>query len=81
MFVLNPKQVSGICDEILKKDYSDKLNFWAYARIDTLNNNDMLKKMRKTGFNWLAIGIESSSEHVRDGVAKGRFNNFNIRWH
>ena len=79
MFVLNPKQVSGICDEILKKDYSDKLNFWAYARVDTLNNNDMLKKMRKTGFNWLAIGIESSSEHVRDGVAKGRFNNFNIK--
>ena len=28
MFVLNPKQVTSICDEILKKDYADKLNFW-----------------------------------------------------
>ena len=38
MFALNPKQVTSICDEILK-DYADKLNFWAYARIDTLNDN------------------------------------------
>ena len=79
MFVLNPKQVTSICDEILKKDYADKLNFWAYARIDTLNDNEMLKKMKRSGFNWLALGIESSSEHVRDGVTKGRFNNYNIK--
>ena len=45
MFVLNPKQVSGICDEILTEGLGDKLNFWAYARIDTLNDNEMLKKI------------------------------------
>lgn len=78
MFVLNPKQVNEICDEILKEGYGDKLNFWAYARIDTLNDNEMLKKMKKSGFNWLALGIESSSEHVRDGVVKGRFDNYDI---
>ena len=39
MFVLNPKQVTGICDEILKEGLGDKLNFWAYARIDTLNDD------------------------------------------
>ena len=78
MFVLNPKQVNEICDEILKAGYGDKLNFWAYARIDTLNDNEMLKKMKKSGFNWLALGIESSSEHVRDGVVKGRFDNYDI---
>jgi len=33
----------------------------------------MLKKMKKAGFNWLAIGVESGSKHVRDGVIKGRF--------
>ena len=38
----------------------------------------MLKKMQKSGFKWLALGIESSSEHVRDGVTKGRFDNFDI---
>ena len=78
MFVLNPKQVNEICDEILKAGYGDKLNFWAYARIDTLNDNEMLKKMKKSGFNWLALGIRSSSEHVRDGVVKGRFDNYDI---
>ncbi len=78
MFVLNPKQVSGICDEIEKEGFGDKLNFWAYARIDTLNDDEMLKKMQKSGFKWLALGIESSSKHVRDGVVKGRFDNYDI---
>ena len=36
MFVLNPKQVTGICDEIINSGYGKILNFWAYARIDTL---------------------------------------------
>jgi len=78
MFVLNPKQIIGICDEIQKEGLGDKLNIWAYARIDTLNNDEMLKKMIKSGFKWLALGIESSSKHVRDGVVKGRFDNFDI---
>ena len=78
MFVLNPKQVTGICDEIIERGYGEKLNFWAYARIDTLQDNEMLKKMSKSGFKWLALGIESSSKHVRDGVVKGRFDNYDI---
>mgnify|MGYP001163961416 FL=1 len=78
MFVLNPKQVSGICDAIIASGYGDKLNFWAYARIDTLEDDQMLIKMKKAGIKWLALGIESSSEHVRDGVIKGRFDNYDI---
>ena len=71
MFVLNPKQVISICDKIIERNYN--LNFWAYARIDTLQNEEMLEKMKKAGMNWIGIGIESASEHVRDGVIKGRF--------
>ena len=78
MFVLNPKQVIGICDEIISRGYGEKLNFWAYARIDTLEDNEMLKKMAKSGIKWLGLGIESSSKHVRDGVIKGRFGNHDI---
>ena len=78
MFVLNPKQVTGICDEIINRGYGEKLNFWAYARIDTLEDNEMLKKMAKSGIKWLGLGIESSSKHVRDGVIKGRFGNHDI---
>jgi len=78
MFVLNPKQIIELCDKILAHGYGDKLNFWAYARIDTLNDDEMLKKMSKSGFRWLALGIESSSKHVRNGVTKGRFENYDI---
>jgi anaerobic magnesium-protoporphyrin IX monomethyl ester cyclase len=78
MFVLNPKQVIGVCDEIIKLGYGDKLNFWAYARIDTLEDDEMLRKMQKAGIKWLGLGIESSSKHVRDGVVKGRFDNYDI---
>ncbi len=71
MFVLNPKQVMSICEKIIERSYD--LNFWAYARIDTLQNEKMLEKMKEAGMHWIAIGIESASEHVRDGVVKGRF--------
>ena len=78
MFVLNPKQVSEVCDEIIKTGFGKNLNFWAYARIDTLEDDVMLKKMIKAGFRWLGLGIESSSSSVRDGVVKGRFDNHDI---
>ena len=78
MFVLNPKQVTEICDEIINSGYGKDLNFWAYARIDTLEDNVMLEKMVKSGFKWLGLGIESSNPNVRDGVIKGRFTNYDI---
>jgi hypothetical protein len=76
MFVLNPRQVVAICDRIIARGYD--LNIWAYARIDTLNDLTMLAKLKRAGFNWLGLGIESGSSHVRDGVTKGRFGNIDI---
>lgn len=70
MFVLNRSHVEGICDRIIEKGYGDKINIWAYARVDTVQA-DLLVKMRRAGFRWLALGIESGSSHVRDGVEKG----------
>ena len=77
MFVLNPRQVTEICDRIIEREY--KLNIWAYARIDTLQDEVMLTKLKRAGFNWLGLGIESGSNHVRDGVTKGRFGNIDIK--
>ncbi len=68
MFVLNEKHVLGICDLIIERGL--KFNIWAYARIDTVRDS-MLEKLKKAGFNWLGIGIESASRFVRDGVDKG----------
>jgi anaerobic magnesium-protoporphyrin IX monomethyl ester cyclase len=70
MFVLNKNHVIEICDGIIARGY--KLNIWAYARVDTIKDY-YLEKLKKAGFNWLGIGIESGSKFVRDGVEKGRF--------
>ncbi|HEY7655536.1 MAG TPA: radical SAM protein [Burkholderiales bacterium] len=70
MFVLNRNHVLGICDRIIERGH--KLNIWAYARVDTVKD-EFLDKLARAGFRWLALGIESGSKHVRDGVEKGRF--------
>ncbi len=67
MFVLNERHVAAICDELISRDYD--LNIWAYARVDTVKPH-LLRKMRQAGIRWLALGIESGSAHVRDGIAK-----------
>lgn len=67
MFVLNERHVLTLCDELIARNYG--LNIWAYARVDTVKPH-MLDKLRKAGIRWLALGIESGSEHVRDGAEK-----------
>ena len=75
MFVLNEQHVMGICDLLIERNYD--LNIWAYARIDTVKDR-YLEKLKRAGFNWLALGIESGSKFVRDGVEKGSFNEKDI---
>jgi len=75
MFVLNRDHVIGICDLIIERGYD--LNIWAYARVDTVKD-EFLDKLKRAGFRWLALGIESGSKHVRDGVEKGRFGSLEI---
>jgi radical SAM superfamily enzyme YgiQ (UPF0313 family) len=70
MFVLNEKHVFAICDGIVERGL--EFNIWAYARVDTVKPH-YLAKLKAAGVNWLALGIESASKHVRDGVEKGRF--------
>lgn len=75
-FVFKKKHVLEICDLIIQRGYD--LNIWAYARIDTIDEN-MLRKMKQAGINWLGFGIEAGSNKVRNGVTKGRFNQNDIR--
>lgn len=76
MFVLHPKHVLGLCDLIIERGYD--LNIWAYARVDTVKDR-FLDKLKRAGFNWLGLGIESGSKFVRDGVEKGRFGDTDIK--
>jgi radical SAM superfamily enzyme YgiQ (UPF0313 family) len=67
MFVLNYGHVLGVCDAIVERGLD--LNVWAYARVDTVRA-PVLDRLKRAGINWLALGIESGSAHVRDGALK-----------
>jgi len=67
MFVLNARHVIGICDRIIERGYG--LNIWAYARVDTVKD-EMLDKLKRAGFNWLALGIEAADDRVLTDVDK-----------
>lgn len=67
MFVLNPRHVLGLCDLLIDRDYG--LNIWAYARVDTVREA-MIDKLKRAGFNWLALGIEAASDRVLADVDK-----------
>lgn len=73
MFVLDRRHVIEICERLISIGIGDRLNLWAYARVDTLADERMLELMRAAGFRWLGIGIESGSQHVRDASHKGKF--------
>ena len=75
MFVLQEDHVIRLCDLIIERGYD--FNFWAYARVDTVKDK-FLEKLKKAGFNWLCLGIESKSKHVRDGAQKGHYNEQDI---
>jgi anaerobic magnesium-protoporphyrin IX monomethyl ester cyclase len=76
MFVLNPKHYVAIAEGLAALPFADDLNFWAYARVDTVKEGH-LALLRKAGIRWLALGIESASQYVRDGADK-RYSNEDI---
>jgi radical SAM superfamily enzyme YgiQ (UPF0313 family) len=69
IFLLDKEHVEGVCDEIIRRGY--ELNIWAYARVDTVRDEGLLRKMHKAGIRWLALGIESANREVRKDVSKG----------
>lgn len=76
MFVLNENHFLALCR--LLKERNHGFNIWAYARIDTVKQ-EHLEALKSAGVNWLALGIESGSKYVREGVSKGRFGQEDIR--
>lgn len=67
LFVLDEKHYMKIVDLLIDRRYD--LNLWAYARVDTVKSEN-LKRMKKAGINWLALGIESANSEVREGASK-----------
>ena len=76
MFVMNKNHFLKLSHLLAERNHG--FNIWAYARVDTVKP-EFLEPLKKAGVNWLALGIESGSKHVRDGVTKGRFGQEDIR--
>jgi radical SAM superfamily enzyme YgiQ (UPF0313 family) len=68
VFTIRLDLVEELCDRIIAAKLD--LNFWAYARVESVRNPDILKKMRQAGVRWLAYGIEAAHERVRAAVDK-----------
>ncbi|MFQ6095317.1 MAG: B12-binding domain-containing radical SAM protein [Candidatus Bathyarchaeia archaeon] len=54
------KHASDLCDEIVRREISDKIMWFVQARSDeVVKNKDVLPKMRKAGNRWILMGAES----------------------
>jgi len=79
MFLLNPKYYVPLCEKLEKRNKDDKLRIWSYSRIDTVKRPEILKLVRKAGIKWLCLGIESGDKTIRLEVAKGKFEDVDVK--
>ena len=79
MFLLNPKYYKPLCEKLSELNTDDSLRMWAYSRIDTVKNPEVLSLVRKAGIKWLCLGIESGDKKVRLEVSKGKFEDVDVR--
>jgi len=79
MFLLNPKYYVPICKLLKERNKDDSLRLWAYSRIDTIKRYENLELVRKAGIKWLCLGIESGDKKVRLQVAKGKFEDIDVK--
>ena len=78
MFLLNKKFYLPLCDLLIERGYGEHLRMWAYSRIDTITNPEILNKVRRAGIKWLCLGIESGDRNIRLEVSKGNFKDVDI---
>ncbi len=79
MFLLNKKFYLPLCEKLSELNKDDSLRMWAYSRIDTVKNPSILSIVRSAGIKWLCLGIESGDQKVRLEVAKGKFQDVDVR--
>ncbi len=79
LFIYKPDHYLPIAHGIIEKKYN--LNICAFARVDVLNKVDQaeLEILKKAGFNWFKLGIESCNPDSLKSVSKGSFSTEIIR--
>ena len=78
MFLLNQKFYLPLCEMLAERNKDDRNKMWAYSRIDTVKNPEILSKVRQAGIKWLCLGIESGRKDIRLEVSKGKFEDVDV---
>ncbi len=69
-FTVNKKWVSELCDLIISSDLKQKINWCANSRVNTIDE-EMIIKMKEGGCSLIALGIESGSSESLEKMKKG----------
>jgi radical SAM superfamily enzyme YgiQ (UPF0313 family) len=79
LFVYDPDHYLPIARGLVKRNYG--LNICAFARVDRVHAmpDEELQLLKNAGFNWFKLGIESGSDDVLRGIAKGTYTKDIIR--
>ena len=66
------QRMEDLCDEIIKRGFSDDINCFLQARCDDVaRNQQLLPKMRRAGITWVLLGVESHSQSNLESYRKG----------
>jgi anaerobic magnesium-protoporphyrin IX monomethyl ester cyclase len=66
------QRMEDLCDELIKRGFSDDISCFMQARCDdVVGNQDLLPKMSRAGINYLLLGVESQSQRNLDSFRKG----------
>ena len=53
LFLFHKKYYEPLCKKLSERSYSKNLTMWAYSRIDTVRNSELLKLVRSAGIKCL----------------------------
>lgn len=66
------KRASDLCDEIIKRGFSDDMMWFVQARCDdVVKHRDLLSRLRKSGLHWMLLGVESFRASTLEAFRKG----------
>ena len=79
LFVYSPTHYLSIANGLIERGYD--LNINAFARVDVLDKAPMehLLTLKKAGFHWLKLGIETGNSRIRANVGKDSYGIESVR--
>jgi len=60
----------ALCEEMIRRGLHKKVSWSANARVD-VNDEEVLKLMKRSGCRWLCVGFEFGDQNVLNAVKKG----------